>query len=462
MNKLLQMLREEQKVELENLNINELRALGKNICLSSPTVLDKDELVENVLCAMYGPVDVQDKSTTNQKNYEEIDVSNTNDSDDDFFGEVDTKGFTNVKLSTSYESFDFMARGKACATINNGYYVEDSLGRGAIYYNGESKFIDMPREQAAAYGLSNFDNLKFKSFLSPVQNCEYLVDIIEINGILRSKFVRGEDLSLLIAKQPTQNHSFGTKSKIVKQILSLTQVPCGGRLLIKGDNNASRRKVVFDLVNAFSEMQESRVFPILIDYPIEASAIISTIQHNTAFTQPRASLSKNIQNVMCSFNRAIKYVEAGKDAVVIIDSLNALFYLLEECYKTDSYNSAMNTILKLYNMGGYFNNGGSLTICACVDDGDKKLLDRIKSSSMIYIPINKELVKNKVFPAIKSDEIEVVLSNNYSDETAVGVVSEIVDAAVSVDLNKRTEILDYADSEDKEIEELLKKLDDIG
>ena len=47
MNKLLQMLREEQKVELENLNINELRALGKNICLSSPTVLDKDELIED-------------------------------------------------------------------------------------------------------------------------------------------------------------------------------------------------------------------------------------------------------------------------------------------------------------------------------------------------------------------------------------------------------------------------------
>lgn len=411
MEKMMNILRSYWKEKLDLLNIVELRKVAKDLSMSSPTSIEKDDLVEDILMFLGGNtagfenLEAQplledcDKVAIDPKvmisgcfkekdEYSAIKLFNASRKDNpeeeplDYFAE--DVSFRMPKQMVASSTNDVYEDNEVYFVYNRGYFLEEDEKYLLIFDNGKRQ-IQVSEFQVKYYNLKNYDSVMFKSMRSKAFKEEYIVDILEINGLETNKrFVQHTDFSELGVAQQSVAFDFDgvLENNLVHQINSNGNLSCGARVVIFGKGLQATKKLAKDLVQAFSVDKSVGVFPILIDYSNEASESFAELEPNTFVAKFGVNAEKNLQGVLLAFSRAKRFVEEGRRAVVVIDSINGLSEILEEV-GGDYF--ARSVALKLFNMGANFDNGGSLTIIAFAGGCDRKLEMKLRSTATMEI-----------------------------------------------------------------------------
>ena len=406
MEKVMEILRSHWKEELDPLNIVDLRKIAKILSMNAPTSIEKEDLIEDILGFICGEIVDLKKDINAPLLYEEVLQEKSSRSCDNVeLQEKDDHSFIKLFMANGGgmeqgEPEDYFAEElvefrqpktmvassvedvyeedqEVLFAINHGYYVEKG-DRGMFVFDSGKKSLQVAEFQVKYYGFRNYDTVIFKSMKSAVSNEEYIVDILEINGegAKERKAFSTEFEKLEQVKTGKKLTSGSVLNQTATSQLDIKSgIELGSRVLVSGKNVQTKKEAARDIISAFSADKKNGVFPILTDYSQEDLKEILKIEKCTVCTEFGVCAERNIQNILSSFKRGIRFVEEGKNAVIIIDSVDGVVEQLEEI---GGEYFARSVALKLFDMAGEFSNNGSLTIVAFASTADEKLLEKFR------------------------------------------------------------------------------------
>ena len=449
-------LMDDRRVMLEKYSISDLRVLGRNMSIKSPTSLSKKELVEEILKMMFGPEYYESETRGRDYDEEEEEI----ELDDAFcYKKIDLTEFSTVKLSSNFQEYQIIKpsdvfeyelekedRFELKEELNdlnlkqNLGFIEKEEDKTFLRFSNSDRKIELSPEQIKLHNFSPYDNVVFTSVYSPFQNQTKLLDVLSINGIKGLKKPDFLQVDKLKSVPPTLELEFGFGNAFLNVVKKATGLPKGARVLTVGDDFGYKARMVMEISKTFQE-KEIATFLLALDYPKEVKTAIENADPNATFVGTAETPEFAMDKILTAFFRAQKMVEAGQQVVMILDGLDGLFDRLESLITDENKNYITTISNKFFNVGGCYDNGGSITIFAFVGTKNMRLLERARNSATIVVPIDDDLVKQKAYPAVDLLKIENKLASFYMDEDSKTVAEDIKKVVESKGKNKYAEVV---------------------
>lgn len=435
---------------VDEYSIDELRMLGKNLGVKSPTGMTKEDLAARVLAAL--KLQQQQKlETRGRPSDQKIKML------EEFSAQpVAESKKEEVNLAQKYSASKIVDYGKGDSSIYSGvssarlasnindYEIVDGefyigqhnfgLGTQNVAIKHEKGFVDrrsdgwifrvvnkgmeipVSIEQLQAYGFEQYDSVEFSALFSPSENRYYLLEIHAINGVAAEKKedkVSFEDLKIEV---PSECYDGLSDSKILSQIKAVSNIFKGGRILFGAENQEFRLVATKELEITFLS-KGVQVLAVMVDTIKETEAVMSADMDLVQVIPSSLNPEEKCEKFLTTIFRAQKYVELGQEVVLIINDFDAVADILS-CLITDKNpNYICSLALKFFNLGGAYNNGGKLTIFAFASEKNLRLIERLKRSSTVFVPVDNN--------GIKIHEIQTQLQSFFMDEEAITVASDI-------------------------------------
>lgn len=458
------------KLYLSTLGISDLRAYGRYLQLRDPTAKNKSDLIEDiigVLCGEITPERTNKGAPIKNKHFnptilEEIERLSAQylepKSTDDFEMPklVDKDGNPLPEYYDRLQDFKKQQKGMNMLTFFDVEGEDTNIRLDAPVYGGQ---LDLSGDFACLLPLNGETERVKERVLIPdslierhdlrdgdVITCHakkkeevlVAVKILTLNdfAILGDEVKRKHFDDCDACDPQTQIGFYGgakdsnpTLSKYVDWLLPIRK---GQRSCVVSSPKSGKTSVLLDLAINASAYRDISLFVLLIDQPPE---VVSRFRReikpaNLIYTTYEDDCEKQVFNAEFILKRAKRYVESGKDVLLIVDSLNALGRAYNETDESlggrtlagGLESKTVHYLKKYFGAARCVASGGSLTMIGAVsaDTGnpaDDIMAVELTGLSNHEIRLSEELARKRVYPSIDyfKSGISSELTNGFPD-----------------------------------------------
>jgi len=242
-----------------------------------------------------------------------------------------------------------------------------------------------------------------------------------INGNSLKDYLRIEPLLNRISINPSEKLTLTQDSKdLMGQVLDiLTPIGKGQRGLIVSPPKSGKTTILRHMANSIvSNHPQVDVFVLLVDErPEEVTDFKRGLKNaHVLFSSADQSIFSHMRITRIALHTAIRCAEAGRDAVVFIDSLTRMSRAFNS--ETESHGrtlsgglgaNAMEIPRKIFGAARNIEDGGSLTIIATilVDTGsrmDEVIFQEFKGTGNMELVLSRKCAEQRIFPAININQ----------------------------------------------------------
>ena len=244
-----------------------------------------------------------------------------------------------------------------------------------------------------------------------------LLQVDEVNGLPPEQIQARVQFDNLRPKYPDQRLRLETKSgNLAMRVVDLiAPIGKGQRGLIVAPPRAGKTILLHQMANAIAENHpEVTLFVLLIDErPEEVTDFIASVPKaeviSSTFDEPA---SRHVQVAEMAIEKAKRLVEAGRDVVILLDSItrlarahNTVTPMSGKILSGGVDAKAMEKPKRFFGAARRIDGGGSLTIVATalVSTGsrmDEVIFEEFKGTGNMELVLDREIANRRIFPAI--------------------------------------------------------------
>jgi transcription termination factor Rho len=244
-----------------------------------------------------------------------------------------------------------------------------------------------------------------------------LLQVDEVNGLPPERIQARVQFDNLRPKYPDQRLRLETKSgNLAMRVVDLiAPIGKGQRGLIVAPPRAGKTILLHQMANAIAENHpEVTLFVLLIDErPEEVTDFIASVPKaeviSSTFDEPA---SRHVQVAEMAIEKAKRLVEAGRDVVILLDSItrlarahNTVTPMSGKILSGGVDAKAMEKPKRFFGAARRIDGGGSLTIVATalVSTGsrmDEVIFEEFKGTGNMELVLDREIANRRIFPAI--------------------------------------------------------------
>ena len=409
-----------------------IRELGRVIGVKAPASKNKDTVIKEIISIQKRELAPETKQNKGAPPKFKIDLSEFLVCDENSFfkplpkidpNNVDPKAFEDYEFKIEDDENDNF--GNVCRDINHGTKIIEGY---LDIINNTFGFIRVNKFEPSKedgyiselnikkYNLRNGDQLKVRVYINENQeNCPATKEVVEVNGLPPRTFIMHENFEELTPEFPNERFDFSKSDKPDLRLIDLfCPIGKGQRGLIVAPPKTGKTTIIKNVAKEIEKnYPEVMLMVLLIDErPEEVTDIKKSISSEVYYSTFDENASHHVKIAEFVLNRAKRFVEIGKDVVILLDSITRLTRAynatVENSGKTLSGGLEAQALIapkKFFGSARNFQNEGSLTILATalVDTGsrlDEVIFEEFKGTGNMEIKLSKELSERRVFPAI--------------------------------------------------------------
>lgn len=283
-----------------------------------------------------------------------------------------------------------------------GYIDNDNDGLKIISLNSNECF-DINESDLEKWDLEQFDTVGFNRYWSSEQ-CRYMAQIVSVND--RTKKMRNARVALELIKKTETNEEFDFSSdnNICTLLSAVNPIKKGDRILISTSEANGKKRIAMEVSKTFKR-KDANVFAIYQNTQDEFASLFEEVDKNATLVDIKASPLASVNRVATAFMRAKKFVEEGKDVVVVVGDLDTYCNNLMSIIGKNLTRNILRYIDSLFNNSGKYENGGSMTIIGVVGLDDDLLIEYLKSRFNFYAPLKD--AGTSLYPQVDFSKIKI-------------------------------------------------------
>lgn len=408
---------------LLGMNLLELRDLARELGVHSPTILKKDELVEQTLAVINGETVPTEKSKRGRPPKPISGIANLLEvfkGDDNNM--VPSTGITTFKVKSETPKFeeendslnDETSEREGVLEIHNDGY---GFLRVKNYESGDQDaYISNP--QIKKFSLRRGDMVKGK--VKSVRDNRYdaVIKILTVNGIPAENFNYRRNFEDLVPIYPKERLVLETKNSsediAIRCIDLMAPIGKGQRAMIVSPPKAGKTTLLKKIAHSIAEnYPDVHLIVLLIDErPEEVTDMQRSIKGEVVYSTFDELPEHHTRIAELVLARAKRLVEANRDVVIVLDSLTRLAraynLTVPPTGRTLSGGidpGALYSPKRFFGSARNIEGGGSLTIIstALIDTGsrmDDVIYEEFKGTGNLEIHLDRNLSEKRIFPAI--------------------------------------------------------------
>lgn len=379
-------------VNLEEMNLIELKELAKEYNVKNISKLKKEELI-NILNQLTKPSMIEEKQDILVNS--DIDVSNNKE-----------------KLS----GYQLTNQGDE---IVEG--ILDILPDGYGFLRGDN-YLSTPKDvyisvvQIRRFKLDTGDIIKGISRFREGEKFPSLIFVGEVNGESPEKAARRKRFDELIPIYPTERIKLETApNEYAMRIIDLmSPIGKGQRGMIVSPPKVGKTTLLKKVANSISTNNpEAKLIVLLIDErPEEVTDMKRSINGEVIYSTFDELPEHHVKVAEMVLERAKRLVEQGQDVVILLDSITRLARAYNLTIPSSGRTlsggldpAALHKPKKFFGAARNIERGGSLTILATalIDTGsrmDDVIFEEFKGTGNMEVHLDRKLSEKRIFPAI--------------------------------------------------------------
>jgi transcription termination factor Rho len=292
----------------------------------------------------------------------------------------------------------------------------------------ESNFVTGPADILVPAGMIEKLNLREGSYIEGTggrrdakMETLKLDEIDKVNGLSLKEYQKIEQISNRTSINPSERFILtqGPDDLMGKVLDVLTPIGKGQRGLIVSPPKSGKTTILRHLANSIvTNHPEVDVFMLLVDErPEEVTDFKRGLKKaHVLFSSADQSIFNHMRITRIAMHTAIRCAEAGRDAVVFIDSLTRMSRAFNS--ETESHGrtlsgglgaNAMEIPRKIFGAARNIEDGGSLTIIATilVETGsrmDDVIFQEFKGTGNMELVLSRKCAEQRVFPAVNINQ----------------------------------------------------------
>ena len=481
-------------VELDKVNIFQLREIAREIGVNSPTSLKRDHLISAINDIITGKTAPTVKSSRGRP---------TKSSSEPFPLFTKIKEYMQNLKSLEPESKPlYQTREEISQEFQPENNFDEREGILEIHNEGfgfvrvnNCEPCDMDAYLSSAqirkFGLRKGDCIRGKVKNLHENKYDAMINIISINSIPIEKYVFRRNFEDLLPIYPDQRLRLETENSsldlAIRCIDLIAPIGKGQRAMIVSPPKAGKTSLLKKIAQSIAtNYPDIKLIMLLIDErPEEVTDIQRSVSGEVVFSTFDETPEHHTRAADLVLSRAKRLVESGKDVVILLDSLTRLAraynLVIEPTGRTLSGGidpGALHIPKRFFGAARNIENGGSLTIIATalVDTGsrmDDIIYEEFKGTGNMEVHLDRRLSEKRIFPAIdlqrsgtRKEElllsqkelecmwnIRKLLSNGDSQESIEQLLSLLLrtknNAAFIKSLDEHIKVVEFASKNEK-------------
>ncbi len=417
-------LLEKLKIDLGKKSIYDLRQIGRAVGVNRSAAMNKAPLIERIIAIAECKEEPAPRSPKGAPPKSEM-----FDKEVVALVEKCREFFSNYKAEYDAEHPSPRSEEEQGATVSNFDYDEERVYTGVLEFTEKFWFIRTNNFELTSGGdvfvhtsfinrfrLREGDMITCKAKRRKENECPGATYIITVNGVRPDMLNPRAVFEKLTPCYPDERYTLErAEGTLTGRIIDLfSPIGKGQRALIVSPPKAGKTTMLKEIACSITANHpDSKVIVLLIDErPEEVTDIRRTVDkvHVVYSTFDRGE-HHHIHAAMLTLEYAKRLVEAGKDVVILMDSITRLVRAYNAITNSGRMLSggldpqALIEPRKFFGAARNIEDGGSLTIIATalVDTGsrlDDVIYEEFKSAGNMELVLSRELAERRVFPAI--------------------------------------------------------------
>ena len=413
---------------LQDLPLAFLREIGREIGVKAPASRKKDELINDILAVQSGAISpipatkrgAPPKMTIDLSKFYKAPVAPPSKKEEP---EEDPIKAARGDYSTSKPYYTYLSDivPQPDYDVVEGVLEMHYQGYGFLRtnnYENSDEDVYVSMQNVRKFNLRRGDKVKAKAKVVREGDSAALQDVIAINDLDPSLFLKRSNFDDLIPYYPTDRlklETKGQKNNLAIRLIDLfSPLGMGQRGLIVAPPKTGKTTLLKLIAQSIeNNYKDVKLIVLLIDErPEEVTDIKRSIKGEVVFSTFDENPEHHIRAAELVINRAKRLVEVGQNVVILMDSITRLARayntVVEGTGKTLSGGldpTALQGPKRFFGAARNIENGGSLTVLstALVDTGsrmDDVIFEEFKGTGNMEIHLSRELSEKRIFPAI--------------------------------------------------------------
>lgn len=408
------------------MNLLELRDLAREIGVHSPTILKKEELVEQTLAVINGDTEPVEKSKRGRPPKPISSIDNLLEvlKGDKRNMEISESSGINSGLKVKCDvpkfdedndsNFENTSEREGVLEIHNDGYGFLRVNN----YEPGDKDAYLSNPQIKRFSLKRGDMIKGNVRSARDNRYDAVVKIITINGILAEDFSGRRNFEDLVPIYPIERIKLETKNSnddiAIRCIDLISPIGKGQRAMIVSPPKAGKTTLLKKIAHSIAEnYPKVHLIVLLIDErPEEVTDMQRSINGEVIFSTFDEMPEHHTRIAELVLARAKRLVEANEDVVIVLDSLTRLARAYNLTVPSTGRTlsggidpGALYAPKRFFGSARNIEGGGSLTIIATalIDTGsrmDDVIYEEFKGTGNMEVHLDRNLSEKRIFPAI--------------------------------------------------------------
>ncbi len=417
--------------QLNNMKLGDVRDIAREVGISSPTNINKNELMDMILkitnCEIEAPKppkrgrppkETRNKADEEAENNEPTVDEYSVDRDDRYDPRPTFKPMN--RFGGGYFASEELRQGSA-EQERSGFLELNPDGYGFLRVkNGEISEMDayVPAPKIKQYGLRRGDFVQANCKTMQEGKPPAVVNVKSINGKDIALIGRRPNFDELVAIYPDERLRLEIPGKpreyAIRCVDLVAPIGKGQRGIIVSPPKAGKTTMLKMIANSISENYPEVVLLVLLidERPEEVTDMQRSIKGEVIYSTFDELPEHHTKTAEMLLERAKRMVETGKDVVILMDSLTRLAraYNLTNPPTGRTLSGgidpgALHPPKRFFGSARKIEDGGSLTIIATalIDTGsrmDEVIFEEFKGTGNMEIYLDRKLQEKRVFPAI--------------------------------------------------------------
>lgn len=440
--------------ELDGLHLAMLREIGVQIGVRAPTALSKKNLIKDILDIQKGAVDPVVPSGRGAPRKIQMDLDNWKEEyEEDCYDPLNpyrrVGGEKQAWSLKDHTADEFEAEGVLDVKPDGYGFIRVN------FYESSQKDIYVSAQNIRRYNLRGGDKVRAHAkFSRESGNSAALQEVISVNDLSPEVFKHRAKFDDLVPCYPTRRLRLERKDE---QELSLrlmdvfTPLGFGQRGLLVAPPRAGKTTLLKTLAQTIGDKYpDAKLFVLLIDErPEEVTDMQRSVNGEVCYStfDERALHHTHVAEMVLS--RAKRMVEAGRDVIILMDSITRLARAYNAVTESSGRTlaggvdpAALEGAKKFFGAARNIEEGGSLTIIstALVETGnrmDDVIFEEFKGTGNMEIHLSRALADRRIFPAF-----DLVKSGTRKEELLLTEKETDVQYALRKILSERQDSLE--------------------